>query len=134
MDARSGGAGPAWAKGKRTTPDDLSRLGALAESTGWNVDLGVNFGHFDPAATASQVVAAKERLGDSLRSVEIGNEPNFYILSPLLKSGERRLYLPHMYVPDARAYREAIHDAAPAVSIEGPIPRAPQLATSCSIL
>lgn len=111
---------PAWAKGKRITPDDLSRLGALAKSTGWNVDLGVNFGHFDPAAAASQVVAAKERLGDSLRSVEIGNEPNFYMLSPLLKSGERRLYIPHTYVLDARTYREAIHGAAPAVSIEGP--------------
>ena len=111
---------PAWSGGRQVTPDDLTRLGALAEATGWSVDLGVNLAHFDPAAAAGQAAAAQDLLGDGLRTVQIGNEPNFYVLSPLLNSGARRPYLPHTYVPDARLYREAIHAVAPAVEIEGP--------------
>src|SRR5699024_2919220 len=45
---------PAWSGGRQVTPDDLTRLGALAEATGWSVDLGVNLAHFDPAAAAGQ--------------------------------------------------------------------------------
>lgn len=112
---------PDWANGYQITPDDLSRLGELVDATGWRVDLGVNLAHFDPDAAADEVAAAQERLGDSLRSVEIGNEPNFYILAPLIKADQQRpAYTPITYVPDARAYRDAIHAAAPSVPIEGP--------------
>lgn len=111
---------PAWSDGKQVTPADLTRLDALAKTTGWSVDLGVNLGHFDPAAAASQAVVAQDSLGDSLRSIQIGNEPNFYLPAPLLNSGERRPYLLHTYVPDARSYREAIRAVAPTVAIEGP--------------
>lgn len=79
---------PAWSDGKQVTPADLTRLDARAKTTGWSVDLGVNLGHFDPAAAASQAVVAQDSLGDSLRSIQIGNEPNFYLLAPLLNSGE----------------------------------------------
>ena len=109
---------PDWADGKRITPGDLTRLNSLAESIGWSVDLGVNLGHYDPAAAADQVVAARDTLGDSLRTVQIGNEPNFYLLSAA--SGDRKAYTPQTYVPDVRAYRKAIKRAAPEVRIEGP--------------
>ncbi|MFD4180365.1 hypothetical protein [Rhodococcus sp. NPDC058514] len=111
---------PAWAKGQRVTPDDLSRVGALAQDIGWSVDLGVNLAHFDPAAAADQVRAARDRIGSSLRSVQIGNEPNFYLLAPALGSGERKPYLPGSYADDARRYRDAIAAAAPGVVVEGP--------------
>lgn len=112
---------PSWAKnGQHVTPDDLSRVGALAESTGWSVDLGVNLGHFDPAAAADQAREAQARIGNALRSIQIGNEPNFYLLAPITKGGDRRPYTPQSYVPDARAYRDAIHASAPTVAIEGP--------------
>ena len=111
---------PAWANGKRVTPDDLTRVGALARATGWSVDMGVNLAHFDPASAADQVAQAHERIGDGLRSVQIGNEPNFYLLAPFTKPGERPPYLPQTYVKDARAYRDAIRAAAPTVAVEGP--------------
>ncbi|NMM88279.1 hypothetical protein B2J88_28675 [Rhodococcus sp. SRB_17] len=112
---------PAWAKeGQHVTPDDLSRVGKLAEATGWSVDLGVNFAHFDPAAAGNQAREAQERIGNSLRSIQIGNEPNFYLIAPISKAGDRRPLLPATYVPDARAYRDAIRAAAPGVPIEGP--------------
>lgn len=111
---------PTWAKGQQVTPEDLSRVGALSRSTGWSVDLGLNLGHFDPAAAADQAREAQKRIGDSLRSVQIGNEPNFYALAPLLKAGERRPYTPKTYIRDTRKYRDAIRAAAPGIAIEGP--------------
>ncbi|MFC4604614.1 hypothetical protein [Rhodococcus kronopolitis] len=111
---------PAWAKGQRVTPDDLSRLGTLARDVGWSVDMGVNLAHFDPAAAADQARAAKDRIGSSLRSVQIGNEPNFYLLGPVLGAGERKPYLPASYADDARRYRDAIAATAPGVAVEGP--------------
>ncbi|MGW6693046.1 hypothetical protein ACWF62_04650 [Rhodococcus sp. NPDC054953] len=111
---------PAWANGQRVTPDDLTRVGELARNTGWSVDLGVNLAHFDPAAAADQVRAARDRIGAALRSVQIGNEPNFYLLTPLTGGGDRTPYLPGSYADDARTYREAIAAAAPGVAVEGP--------------
>ena len=110
---------PSWAvKGQRVVPDDLSRVGRLAAATGWSVDLGVNLGHCDPAAAADQSAAAAARIGPGLRSIQIGNEPNFFILSAA--DGSRRAYNPQWYVRDATTYRKAIRAAAPDVRIEGP--------------
>lgn len=111
---------PDWADGQIVTPEDLSRVGDLARTIGWSVDMGVNLGHFDPGAAADQARSAQERIGDSLRSVQIGNEPNVYIAGPLLGGGDRRPYTPESYAVDARAYRDAITAAAHGVHIEGP--------------
>ncbi len=110
---------PPWTtNGQHVVPEDLSRLGRLARATGWSVDLGVNLGHFDPAAAANQAAAAHQRIGSSLRSIQIGNEPNAYVLN--LAQGNRRNYSPDSYVRDVRIYRQAIAAAAPGVPIEGP--------------
>ncbi|MDG3010229.1 hypothetical protein G4X40_08700 [Rhodococcus sp. D2-41] len=111
---------PAWAKGQIITPDDLTRVGDLAKSTGWSIDLGVNLKHFDPASAANQVAAAQQRIGNSLRSIQIGNEPNVYLVSNDPKTGLPRPYTPQAYVSDARAYRQAIHAADPTVPVAGP--------------
>lgn len=110
---------PSWAKdGQRVEPADLSRVGDLARAIGWSVDLGVNFGHFDPAAAANQAAAAQARIGSSLRSIQIGNEPNAYALN--IASGDRKIYNPRSYVHDSKVYRNAIRAQAPGVRIEGP--------------
>lgn len=84
---------PSWAtNGQRVEPADLSRVGRLAAATGWSVDLGVNLGHFDPAAAANQVASAAPRIGPRLRSVQIGNEPNFFLLG--VPDGSRKPYNP----------------------------------------
>lgn len=111
---------PDWAGAQIVTPEDLRRVGDLARHLGWSVDMGVNLGQFDPAAAADQARSARERIGDSLRSVQIGNEPNVYIAAPVLGGGARRPYTPESYAVDARAYRGAIAAAAPGVPIEGP--------------
>lgn len=112
---------PDWVEdGQHVTPADLTRVGDLARAIGWSVDMGVDLGHFDPAAAADQARSAQERIGDSLRSLQIGNEPNIYKAAPLLGGGERRPYDPDTYAVDARIYREAMRSAAPGVRIEGP--------------
>lgn len=111
---------PDWAQGQIVTPEDLTRVGDLARSIGWSIDMGVNFGQFDPAAAADQARSARERIGPALRSVQIGNEPNVYIAAPVLGGGDRHPLTPESYVSDARAYREAIAAAAPGLPIEGP--------------
>lgn len=111
---------PAWANGQIITPADLSRVGELAQATGWSVDMGVNLGQFNPAAAADQTREAQRRIGSSLRSVQIGNEPNFYILAPVLQAGNRKPYIPLTYIADVKKYRTAIRAAAPGVAIEGP--------------
>ncbi|GAA4814753.1 glycosyl hydrolase family 79 C-terminal domain-containing protein [Tomitella cavernea] len=111
---------PAWADAA-VSPDDLSRLGALAEATDTTVDLGVNLARRDPAAAADEAGQARERIGPRLRSIQIGNEPNVYPIVGLFGGGERPQYvLPQQYVPDARAYRDAIAAAAPGTRISGP--------------
>ncbi len=110
---------PAWATdGQRIVPDDLSRVGRLAARTGWSVDLGVNLGHFDPAAAANEAAAATRRLGAGLRAIQIGNEPNVHVLQA--PGGTRRPYDPQGYIRDARVYRQAIRAAAGAVRFDGP--------------
>ncbi|WP_158726487.1 hypothetical protein [Tomitella fengzijianii] len=111
---------PAWADAT-VSPDGLSRLGALAEATGTTVDLGVNLAHRDPAAAAQEAAQAQERIGTRLRSIQIGNEPNVYPLVGLFGGGERPQYVvPQQYIPDARAYRDALAAAAPGTPVSGP--------------
>lgn len=113
-------AAPEWADAV-VTPDDLSRLGRFAAAAGTTVDLGVNLAHHDPGAAAQEAAEAHARIGERLRSVQIGNEPNIYPLAALLGIGERPLYVvPQQYLDDAREYREAIASAAPGTAISGP--------------
>jgi hypothetical protein len=99
---------PAWAHA-RVTPDDLRRLGALAQATGWQVDLGVTLGHPDAIGAASEVAAASRLMGPGLRTVQIGNEPD-------LLPG----YNYARYRADLAAYRTAIEAAVPGVRFSGP--------------
>lgn len=116
----AGAPPPEWADAV-VTPGDLSRLGRFAEASGTTIDLGVNLAHHDPGAAAQEAAEARTRIGDRLRSVQIGNEPNVYPLVTLLGTGERPpYYLPQQYAEDARAYRQAIESAAPGTVVSGP--------------
>jgi len=68
---------PSWAK-TSIGHADIDRLAALAKATGWNVELGVNLGHFDPKLVADEAAYAAPRLGSHLVAMACGNEPNLY--------------------------------------------------------
>ena len=56
----------------------IDRLAALAKATGWDVELGVNLGHFDPMLVADEAAYAVPKLGSHLAAMSCGNEPNLY--------------------------------------------------------
>jgi hypothetical protein len=108
---------PFWAT-NTVTPADLLLLRGLLRATGWQVLLGVDFGHFDPARAANEARYAENILGNSLLGIEIGNEPDSYgspghqLRQPTYSVGE--------YLDEAEAYRQAISAAAPGLDIYGP--------------
>ncbi len=109
------GARPAWATAT-VTPADLAALARLAAATGWGVLLTVNLGHYDPAAAADEVRAARAALGARLLAVEIGNEPEHFIAHRLRGA----TWNSRAYRVQVDVYRAAIMRAAPAVALAGP--------------
>lgn len=103
---------PSWAH-SRVTPGDLARVGALAATTGWKVDLGLTLGHPDPAAAADEASAAVRLIGKWLGSVQVGNEPD-------LLGSLRASYALASYRQDLAAYRARIAVAAPSARVSGP--------------
>jgi hypothetical protein len=105
---------PDWAKFVLTSAD-LDRLKRFLDATGWKAIVGVNLGHYDPEAAADETRQLVARLGPSLLSVEIGNEPNAYTYT-----GKRP---PEWTVADYQgeiaAYRDAIRRVAPSVPLTG---------------
>jgi len=104
-----GAPAPSWSIAT-ITPADLSALANLAKASGWQVILGVNLEHYDPASAADEARYARSALGSSLRAIEIGNEPNFY--SQYASNTAR-------YFTDFQAYVSAIEQAVPGTPIEG---------------
>ena len=96
---------PSWSTAT-ITPADLTALDTLAKASGWKVILGVNLKEYDPARAADEAAHAVAALGSSLRAIEIGNEPNFYLSSS-------------DYTTEFQAYVSAIEAAAPGVPLEG---------------
>jgi Glycosyl hydrolase family 79 C-terminal beta domain len=99
---------PSWAA-TTLTPADLDRLDTLAKGSGWQVILGVNLAHRDPARAADEAGAAQKTLGSSLIGIEVGNEPNYY-----------PSYSPAKYYSDFENYRKAIARTAPGLGLIGP--------------
>lgn len=106
---------PPWAS---TVVDaaELRGIGELARRSGWRVILTVGIAHYEPAAAAREVAAARKALGPYLAAVEIGNEPDAYG-----KHGFRQMpWLAQGYEEEVTSYREAIAALAPGVPIAGP--------------
>ena len=106
---------PSWAR-LVVTDAAFVRLAALTKQTGWRLDLGVGLSHYDAANAALEVADASHRLGPSLASVEIGNEPDLYVAKGMRPSN----YGYNDYEAEIASYRRAIAAAAPGVSIAGP--------------
>lgn len=107
---------PAWARA-RVTPDDLSRLGALAAATRWRVDLGLGLGHSGPAAATTEAVAAARLVGPGLASVELGNEPDLFAGDPAIAPGG---YPYDRYRAAVDTFRAALSEAEPDLAFGGP--------------
>ncbi|GAA2013708.1 hypothetical protein [Brevibacterium samyangense] len=94
------------------TPEDLERVGRMAETLGSDVTLGIPLGDFDPERGADMAVHAVEVFGDNLIGISIGNEPNGFTVDtrPGLKIREDS-WNEEEYVEQAGEYIEAIDGA-----------------------
>ncbi len=99
---------PAWATQGVATPASLRALAAALRSTGWQVILGVNLRHYDPARAVDEARYATRILGSKLAAIEPGNEPDHYGISEAT------------YSQRFRGYARALHAALPAVPLVGP--------------
>jgi hypothetical protein len=106
---------PPWAR-RVIDARDLRRLGRLAALSGWKVLLTVGLVHFEPAAAAREVAAAKAALGSHLAAIEVGNEPDAYA-----QHGLRPLPWTYaQYSAEVSVYRRAIRRAVHGIQIAGP--------------
>ena len=106
---------PGWAT-NTITPADLAGLRALLKATGWQVLLGVDLGHFEPARAADEARVARQVLGGELLGIEIGNEPDVFGYQGLRPA----TYDLGEYLREAKAYGHAVAAAAPGVAVYGP--------------
>jgi hypothetical protein len=108
---------PTWAL-DTITPADLRALRGLLTATGWQVLLGVDLGHFEPARAAEEVRSANQILGRSLAGIEIGNEPDSFSRQ---RVGLRPpTYGIQEYLREAEAYRRAVAATVPNLALYGP--------------
>jgi hypothetical protein len=106
---------PAWASGV-VDADDFRQLAALASASGWRIVLTLGIVHFDPQAAAREVAAARAVLGESLKAIELGNEPNAYALHAMREEP----WGVAQYGVQVAEYRAAIEAAAPGIPLWGP--------------
>jgi hypothetical protein len=106
---------PSWASAGLQA-GELRDLHELAVKSGWHILLTIGLAHYDPAAAAREVAAAKAALGGWLAGIELGNEPDAY--------GRHRLrsepWTFARYDAQVAAYRSAIAKVAPGVPLAGP--------------
>lgn len=114
VDART--PKPAWAS-TVVEAGDLQRLRAVAQQSGWTVLLTVGLAHYDPAAAAREIVAARAALGPWLRGVEVGNEADAYAHHGLRRPA---IWGHRAYQREVRAYMAAIRRAAGPIALAAP--------------
>jgi hypothetical protein len=69
---------PEWVKDV-VTPADIQRLNRLLTVIGWQTEVGINLGRWDPALGADQARAMSSILGGRLVAAECGNEPDQWV-------------------------------------------------------
>ncbi|MET0233997.1 MAG: glycosyl hydrolase family 79 C-terminal domain-containing protein [Kibdelosporangium sp.] len=66
---------PSWVA-NTLTPADIERLGRLLAATGWQAEVGINVGRWDPVLGPDQAREMSKILGTRLAAAECGNEPD----------------------------------------------------------
>ena len=69
------------------TPNDIKRLRAFLDATGWKAEVGINLARWDPALGADQARTMPKILGNRLTAVECGNEPDQWAGKGLAPAG-----------------------------------------------
>jgi hypothetical protein len=109
--------GPGGVQG-HVSPKDIENLAAFIKATGWECLYAINLaGATTPALAVEEAAFVSEKLGPSLVSIELGNEPDFYGRHGQPFAGNWSL---DQYVTLWTKYRNAIANRLPNLPISGP--------------
>lgn len=98
------------------TPQDLDRVFAFSKETGWPVMLGLNLGYYNPHMAADEAAYAVKHGGSDLLALEIGNEPDLFMVNGLRPKTWDYADFHRQFV----AYLDAIRARTPDAPIAGP--------------
>jgi len=109
--------GPGGVQG-HVSPKDIENLAAFIKATGWQCLYGINLaGATTPALAVDEATYVYEKLGSSLVSIELGNEPDFYGRPGQPFAGNWSF---DQYIALWTKYRNAIVNSLPTIPISGP--------------
>lgn len=97
-------------------PADVDRLAGFLQATGWKVIYGINFATETAAQMAGEISYVQGKLGSSVQSFELGNEPDLYHSNGLRPS----TYTFSNYLTEWNADAGAIRASVPNAVLAGP--------------
>jgi hypothetical protein len=101
------------------TAADLQRMFDFTREAGWRVLLGLNLGHYDPEAAASEAATAALLGARSLLAFEFGNEPDLYVRTYAGALRPSTYGVPD-YLREWQGYLRAVRQRVPGARIVGP--------------
>jgi len=100
------------------TTTEIDQLAEFSRAIGWPVMFGLNVVKNDPGAAADEAVYVDNKLGSNLYALQVGNEPDAYVLNGLRNAG----YGPADYKTEFESYFSAIRARLPHAPFAGPGP------------
>jgi len=100
------------------TMTEIDQLAEFSRAIGWPVMFGLNVVKNDPVAAVDEALYADNKLGANLYALQVGNEPDAYVLNGLRNTG----YGSADYKTEFESYFSAIRARLPRVSFAGPGP------------
>jgi hypothetical protein len=98
------------------TGADFDRLFQICAAANWTAIVGVNLATAPPDTSAAEAAFIQARAGSLLTAIEIGNEPDLYVIQGL----RARTYDYAAYAVELNAFLSAMAKRAPGVPIAGP--------------
>ncbi|MEN3030194.1 hypothetical protein [Chromobacterium amazonense] len=97
-------------------PSHVDALAGFLEATGWTAIYGINMANNSASNAAQEASYAAQKLGSSLMSFEIGNEPDLYVKNKYRPQG----WSYNNYLSEWKNLAAAINQAAPSIPLTGP--------------
>ncbi|SDP59251.1 hypothetical protein SAMN05428975_1967 [Mucilaginibacter sp. OK268] len=112
-----------WANNQRNSPtqdfvftNDVDRFTKFSQAVGWNTIWGLNFNQAQLSNDAQETAYVKAKLGASLSSIAIGNEPEYFPLKGL----RPKTYNYNTFIDEYSKFANGLEDKVPGIIFSGP--------------
>ncbi|MGN8072414.1 hypothetical protein [Mucilaginibacter sp. 22184] len=113
----------AWTNSKRNSStqdfvftNDVDRFTKFSQATGWNTIWGLNFNEAQFNNDAQETAYVKAKLGTSLSSIAIGNEPEYFPLNGL----RSKTYNYNTFIDEYSSFANRLESNVPGIIFSGP--------------